>query len=126
MLEEMLHFGFEDDEPSIGFLMLISIYKEDFPWFYEIGVDTYRGLKTVKSNAEHEKVIRTFERATEMLSHPVMREFNGESKDNHFIFKRSNTHVSSLFGTLCRQKIREMTIYIQRCCQIKFLTASLF
>ncbi|MDQ0639386.1 hypothetical protein QF042_002951 [Pedobacter sp. W3I1] len=89
MLEEMLHFGFEDEEPSIGFLMLVSLYKDDFPWFYEIGVDTYRGLKAVKSNAEREKIIRAFERATEMLSHPIMREFHGESKDNYFLFKET-------------------------------------
>lgn len=89
MFEEIMHFGMDEEEPSIGLLMFVSLYRDEMPWFYEIGMDTYRGLKTAKNNQEREKLLRTFDRATEMLSHPMMREFYGDSKDNYMLFKEA-------------------------------------
>ncbi|MDB5159428.1 MAG: hypothetical protein JWR50_4135 [Mucilaginibacter sp.] len=89
MFEEIMHFGMDEEEPSIGLLMFVSLYRDEMPWFYEIGMDTYRGLKTAKNNQEREKLLRTFDRAMEMLAHPMMREFYGDSKDNYMLFKEA-------------------------------------
>lgn len=89
MFEEIIHFGIVNEDPNIGFLMFLGLYKEDFPWFYEVGMETYRGLKTTKSAAEKEKLIRNLERAIEMLGHPMMREFYGESKESYYLLKES-------------------------------------
>jgi hypothetical protein len=87
MFDELMHFGFANEDPNIGFLMFVSLYKEDFPWFFEIGMETYRGLKTSKSAAEREKLIRNLERAVDMLGHPLMREFYGESKESYYLLR---------------------------------------
>ncbi len=89
MLEEIMHFGMESKDSNIAFLMMVSIYKEDFPWFYEIGLETYKSLKVAKSAAERKKLLTTFERAFEMLGHPVLREMFGKSDDMYFFMKES-------------------------------------
>ncbi len=87
MFEEVMHFGFTNEDPNIGFLMFISLYKDDFLWFFEIGMATSRGLKFSKSATEREKLVRNLERAVEMLGHPIMREFYGESKETYYLLK---------------------------------------
>jgi len=89
MFDEFMHLGIESDDPYIGFLMFMGLYKEDFPWFYEIGLETYRGLKSAKNASEREKLIRNFERAAEMLSHPMFREFYGKNEDMYFLLKEA-------------------------------------
>ncbi len=87
MFEEFMHIGMESEDRSLGFLMMISFIKDDFPWIYEIGLETYRGLKSTKSKSEKKKLIDSFERALEMTRHPIMREFYGKSEDMHFFIK---------------------------------------
>ena len=96
MFEEITHFGFVNEDSNIGFLVFLGLYKDDFPWFYEIGMETYRGLKTTKSVGEREKLIRNFERAVEMLGHPMMREFYGESQESYYLLKESR-HIIHIF-----------------------------
>jgi hypothetical protein len=87
MFEEVMHMGMEKEEPHLGFLMMISFIKDDFPWIYEIGLETYKGLKTAKTNAEKKKLIDRFEKVFEMSRHPMMREFYGKSEDMYMFSK---------------------------------------
>ncbi|HEX7868632.1 MAG TPA: toll/interleukin-1 receptor domain-containing protein [Chryseobacterium sp.] len=89
MLNEIMHFGFEVSDPAVGFMIFISFYRDDFPWFYEIGMETYRGLKSAKTVNDRDRIVRTFERAMEMLTHPIMRESYGESKEIYILLKES-------------------------------------
>jgi len=94
MFNEMMHIGMNSGDSSISFLMIISFFKDDYPWIYEIGVDTYRGLKTAKNNNERNKLISNFERTVELLRHPMMTEFYGKSEDMYIMIKelRNNMH----------------------------------
>jgi hypothetical protein len=96
MLEEISHLGFSSDDPGIAFLMLLGVYREDLPWFYEVGMETYRGLKTSKTAAERDKLIRNFERCVEMLEHPMVRDFYGGSKDSYYMLMESR-HIMHRF-----------------------------
>lgn len=87
MFEEIMHMGMKSGDQNVGFLMMISIFKDDFPWVYEIGLETYRGLKTSKSSTERKKFISNFERALEMLGHPMMMDFFGKSEDMYMFSK---------------------------------------
>lgn len=89
MFQEIMHMGMEFKETNMAFLMLISMYKDDFPWLYEIGLETYRGLKAAKTASEKNKLISTFEKALEMFNHPVMREFQSKSDESYFFYKES-------------------------------------
>ena len=92
MFEELMHMGsMEKEDPNLSFLMMISFIKDDFPWIYEIGLETYRGLKSTKSKSEKRKLVEGFERAFEMTGHPMMREFYGKS-DDMYMFSKDIRH----------------------------------
>lgn len=75
-------------DSNIAFLMMISIFRDDLPWIYEVGMETYRTLKTAKSKTEKQKAIDNFSKAMEMFNHPMMREFNDDySEDTYIIYK---------------------------------------
>ena len=92
MMHELMDIGMENKDPTLSFLMIISIYRDDFPWIYEIGLDTYRGLKAAKSILEKKKLISGFEKAFDMLGHPMMREMYGKS-DDMFFFMKESRHI---------------------------------
>lgn len=87
LFEEIVHMEMKFDDPNMSFLMVISLFKDDFPWLYEIGLETYRGLKLTKSKIEKRKLIDTFERALEMIGHPAFREMYGKSEDIYMFSK---------------------------------------
>ncbi len=82
------------EDPTISFLALISFFKEEMPWVYEIGLETYRGLKSAKTKIEKGKLIENFERVLEMVGHPMFREVYGKSDDLYVLSKelRMFTH----------------------------------
>lgn len=96
MFEEMMHMGMEKEDSNLSFLMMISFVKDDFPWIYEIGLETYRGLKSSKSKTEKRKLIESFERAFEMVGHPMMREFYGKSEEM-YMFSKDIRHFMHRF-----------------------------
>jgi len=87
MFDELTHMEMNADDPNLSFLIMISMIKDDFPWVYEIGLETYRGLKTSKSKIEKRKLIDSFEKALEILGHPFMRELYGKSEDAYILTK---------------------------------------
>jgi hypothetical protein len=86
MLEDMMHMGMKTGDSDLGFLIMISFFKEEIPWLYEIGVETYRGLKNAKTISEKKKIVTSFNRAVQMLSHPMFLEFSG-SEEMYMISK---------------------------------------
>jgi len=96
LFEEMMHMEMDFDDPTMSFLMVISLFKDDFPWLYEIGLETYRGLKSTKSKIERKKLITTFERALEMIGHPAFREMYGKSEEI-YMFSKEIRHFTHRF-----------------------------
>ena len=87
LFEEIMHMGMSIEDPSLSFLMMISIFKDEFPWIYEIGLETLKGLKSKKTQAEKRKLIESFERTFEMLGHPIMREYYNKSEEMYMLSK---------------------------------------
>jgi len=96
MIEEMMHFGMKSGDSSVGFLMMLSFFKDDYPWLYEIGLETYRGLKSAKTSTERKKLVSNFERTFEMLEHPMMMEFS-EKNENMYMFNKELRHSMHRF-----------------------------
>jgi len=92
ILDEMMHMGWNKEDPNLGFLMMIGLFRDDFPWMYEVGLETYRGLKTAKTAGERKKILSTFEHATEMLNHPMMRDIYGKH-DDMLMFHKEFRHI---------------------------------
>jgi hypothetical protein len=87
MMDDFFHHAMKFEEPNISFLMMISMFKDDLPWFYEIGLDTYRTLKNSKTKAERQKAISEFYRATEMMGHPMISEMYARNEDTYIMMK---------------------------------------
>lgn len=96
IFEEMMHMEMKFENPNMSFLMMISLFKDELPWVYEIGLETYRGLKSTKSKLEKRKLVETFERAIEMVGHPMFREMYGKS-DEMYMFSKDIRHFTHRF-----------------------------
>lgn len=97
MFEELMHMGgMEKEDPNLSFLMMISFIKDDFPWIYEIGLETYRELKSAKTKTEKRKLVERFDRTLEITGHPMMREFYGKS-DDMYMFSKDIRHFMHRF-----------------------------
>lgn len=92
MFDEIMHMGMKSGDTNLGFLMMVSLLKDDLPWMYEIGMETYRGLKTAKSITEKKKFISNFEKASEMMGHPIMMEFSGNKSEEIYMFSKEIRH----------------------------------
>ncbi|MDR2005379.1 MAG: hypothetical protein LBQ74_20335 [Prevotella sp.] len=87
MLEEIMHMEMKSENPSLTFLMIISLIKDDFPWIYEIGLDAYKVLKSSKAKTEKVKSLENFEETLKMLEHPMYREIFGKSEEMYMFSK---------------------------------------
>lgn len=77
MIHELMYMSEETKDEYFGFLVMISLFKDDYPWIYEIGKQTYEILKSNKAKSSKEKAISKFRRMVKnTLRHPVMREFH--------------------------------------------------
>lgn len=87
LMDEFFHIARKFEEPNISFLMMISMFKEELPWFYEIGLDTYRTLKNAKTKNEKQKAITSFNSAIEMMGHPIIAELYTRNEDTYIMMK---------------------------------------
>ena len=85
-MHEFLHFPMEHGN-HYGFLIMISFFRNDLPWIYEIGVETY---KVLVSGDEDEiiKALQDFEKVVEFtFHHPISREFTRHDKKFYFMME---------------------------------------
>jgi hypothetical protein len=87
LFDDLMHMELKTEDPNFSFLIMLSFLKDDVPWIYEIGLETYRELKSAKSVLEKRKLISSFDKAFEMLGHPMLREFYDKSEDMYMFSK---------------------------------------
>lgn len=78
-LEEIVEFGSKDRGDPIALLVLLSQFKDDFPWLYELGAESYRKIKAKDPDAPDDlkRLMRMIEMA---IHHPMFRELGYFSK----------------------------------------------
>lgn len=84
MIEElMFHPMFEDkfESPGLGWLIFISMFRDDLPWFYELGLELYKALESQNPDfiALSARKIRA---SFEVCMHSPMGEMIMGSEDN--------------------------------------------
>ncbi len=87
MLDEIMHMELKEENPNMSFLIMVSLFKDDFPWIYEIGLETYKVLKSSDSNEEKTKSLKTFEQSLEILGNPMFMEIFGKSEELYMLSK---------------------------------------
>lgn len=76
------------DTQAAAWLMFISIFRDDYPWLYEIGMDVFRALRA--GNPEQIVTAKeSFERAVQTISRMRLnREFFGPEDEEAFMLLR--------------------------------------
>jgi hypothetical protein len=97
MIEELLHIG-KEVKPHISILMALSIFRNDFPWIYEVGNETLKLVQLKKSPKEKEMAVRDFFEIFEFtFRHPMMREMTMGSKEYHMMFRETQHILEQYF-----------------------------
>lgn len=86
LLEEIVHMN--SGKSSYGFLMTLSLVKEDFPWIYDMGKELVEIFDNSKSIEQKTMAIRDFRQMIDFtFEHFAMREFVGKNKDSIMFIK---------------------------------------
>lgn len=80
--DEIMHISMKNGKNPYGFLMILSIFKADFPWIYDAGKELFDILKSKANQEAKSEAISTFKELIEFtFHHPMMREVYGNRKD---------------------------------------------
>lgn len=75
LIEELLHMSPRLEKNLAGFQMALSLFRADFPWLYDSGLDVARTLRMNSSPEEKQEAVQTFHELVEFtFEHPMMRE----------------------------------------------------
>ena len=104
MLEEMLFHPDMADTPdarAAGWLMFISMFRDDMPWLYEVGLELYHALKS-NDPEEIEGAIARLERVAKIVIRgPWSPEMMGVDDEETFMMMRHLPEIlSNVLGRL--------------------------
>lgn len=82
-MDEILHMTGKDIGDNLAPLIIGSLFKDDFPWLYEVAAEVYRKLESAHPDAPDalRRFVKLFDR---MMRHPMMREMRDRSKERRF------------------------------------------
>lgn len=73
------HVGNEPDDPLM-ILMAGSLFKDDFPWIYELAVETYQAARSKRESPRVSELANRLMKAADMtVTHPEMHRMFGSS-----------------------------------------------
>lgn len=88
MLEELMHSSPSFRKNYIPFQIIISQFKEDFPWLYDAGMAVVNTLKSNKSPEVKDRSVHEFMELVEFsFEHPMMRELVMPDKEQYMMLR---------------------------------------
>ena len=87
MIDEWLHMGRKEMGNNYGFLILLSFFREDFPWIYDLGKELFDVLKSEKPQDEKEKAVRNFKEMVAHTEYFSMRFYKIGNKEDHMFLR---------------------------------------
>lgn len=88
MLEEFMHSSPSFRKNYIPFQIIISQFKEDFPWLYDAGMAVVNTLKSNKSHDVKDRSVREFMELVEFsFEHPMMRDLVMPDKEQYMMLR---------------------------------------
>jgi hypothetical protein len=88
MIEELMHSAPKMAGKYIAFQMVVSMFKEDFPWLYDAGMDVVKTLKADTSFEEKDAAVSEFMELVEFsFEHPIMREMSLPDKEQYMMLR---------------------------------------
>lgn len=87
MFMEIMQMGKRSPSDPVGLLMLVSMFREDMPWLYELAMEVYRATKAGLPD-EAARARRDFRRAMEFCLHgPLMEEMDLDPEMRHMLVR---------------------------------------
>lgn len=87
-LDEFTHMARTFPSKTYGFLIILTFFKEDFPWIYDMGKELVDIIKSPKSIEEKKEAVYSFRELLDFtLGHPVIRDVYGRGKESMVLFK---------------------------------------
>lgn len=86
--DEFIHMARNHYDKTYGFLIILSFFKEDCPWIYDMGKELIDILKNKNNPEEKKEAIYSFREMLEFtINHPMMREVYGRKKEYMMLSK---------------------------------------
>jgi hypothetical protein len=103
MIMDELSFTMSENNPSLYFLILAGLYREEFPWISEILTEIYREIRD--GNPENaERIVINFQRTIKtMMNSKMFFELSNGSKDIMFFLEE----LPMLIDMAIHRKIQE-------------------
>jgi len=93
MLDELLHLSPRFEKNFTGFQIAISLFRADFPWIYDAGIDLVRTLRSTNNPEERRDAIEAFQELIEFsFEHPLMRDMYIPDKEM-YMMARELPHI---------------------------------
>lgn len=88
-IDEFLHTEYINCKSSLyAFYIILSVFKENMPWIYNIGKELGDILFSDKSNTVKKEALNDFKDILLFTcNHPMMKEFYGLKRENRYIFR---------------------------------------
>lgn len=97
IMDELFHMS-KRANSHIPILIVLSLFKNEFPWIYEIGSETLKTLQAKKTTKEKQSAVREFLAMYELtFNHPMMRDLIRHSKDSHMMFRETQHILEEYF-----------------------------
>lgn len=92
-IEELLHISSRFEKNYTGLQITLSLFRNDYPWLYDAGLDLVRVLRSKAGEKEKNESTEVFMELIEFtFEHPIMREMYGMDKEMH-IMGRELRHI---------------------------------
>ena len=93
MIEEMIHFGRNEKSNLYAFLMILSLYKNDFPWIYDLGKELVDVLKSDVSRSDKQSAVSSFRDMLEFTSHYQEKFDMYNGKKEYFMYAKELPYI---------------------------------
>ena len=88
IFDELMHISPKLGKNYVPFQIIISQFKEDFPWLYDSGMEVVKTLKSGKSDNSKDRAIHEFmELVDYSFEHPMMRELVMPDKEQYMMLR---------------------------------------
>jgi hypothetical protein len=82
-VEELMHMSSRFEKNYTGLQITLSLFRNDYPWLYDAGLDLVRVLRSKGSSIEKDDATSVFMELIEFtFEHPIMREMYGMDKES--------------------------------------------
>ena len=98
LVDELIHMHLIEGNGYVGFQMVLGLLKNQFPWIYDVGIETTKILRSNRDGQAKHQALSQFKHVMRFSTeHPIMREMSGDAKDMQYLFHRLPELLQEVF-----------------------------